>query len=50
MNKHVKNRNKEGKFGNQNLRQMISKWVCEGTKRESTQTREDFIGSKKGSA
>lgn len=27
---------------------MISKWVCEGNKRENTQIKEDFIGSKKG--
>lgn len=26
---------------------MISKWVCEGNKRECTQNREDFIESEK---
>ena len=27
---------------------MNSKWVCEGNKTDSTQTREDFIRSNKG--
>ena len=52
MNKSVKN-NKEKKFGGQILRcrETISKWVCEGNKRERKREHKperNFRGSEKG--